>query len=230
MRKCAAPISSSSDEDDEEDDEKEEPEESDQSDESDEVDEGVTTTAIPPNSISLRCIPDFLTASECAHLIALADRRGYHRSTVGHNDAARISSSRTSESSSAMRAYSADAVVQSTRRRAARLAGKPASHVEMSLVRYTSGQRFKPHYDSYELDDSPRQYTIFVYLNDLPTGCGGETHFTRLGFKMTPKCGAALFWENMPSESELHDDAEHAGLPPKEGYTKVRVTWQTCWE
>lgn len=39
-----------------------------------------------------------------------------------------------------------------------------------------------------------RQYTFFVYLNDVENG--GETVFPKLNLSFKPQRGLSLFWEN----------------------------------
>ena len=93
------------------------------------------------------------------------------------------------------------------------------------MIRYEPHQRFNQHYDSTVPGVSARQYTVFAYLNDVESG--GETHFPLLDLKVKPVKGAALVWENHPSQSSPHhQESLHAGLPPtsgvKVGQTKTR--------
>jgi prolyl 4-hydroxylase len=59
---------------------------------------------------------------------------------------------------------------------------------------------------------SQRQYTIFVYLNDVANG--GETNFPKLNVSFKPKKGSAVFWENCVTATECHEETYHQGKPP----------------
>jgi len=59
--------------------------------------------------------------------------------------------------------------------------------------------------------------TIFIYLNDLPEGDEGETHFIRLGLKVVPRAGTAVMWDNTLPNGKADERTFHQGLPPKTG-------------
>jgi hypothetical protein len=88
-------------------------------------------------------------------------------------------------------------------------------------VRYKPGQQFKPHFDSgldFAMHKCLREFSFFAYLNTMTAEAGGETEFTKLGVKFTPKAGDALFWRNHKDRSSPHFlDGEHAGRPPLNG-------------
>jgi len=166
--------------------------------------------AIPPNSISLTYLHSFLSANECAKLIELA-AGVFSPSRAG----GRVSSDRTSHSAAPS---AGDPVVQAVRRRVETLTGARDGQIEtIYVVRYEPGQQYQPHFDSSGDRSYPRSHTIFVYLNDLPDGAGGETEFTRIGVKFKPKQGDALLWENRADRNSYHLDGEHAGRPPLSG-------------
>jgi len=85
------------------------------------------------------------------------------------------------------------------------------------LVRYSPGQQFTFHNDG-----ANRPRTVFIYLNDLPEGAGGETFFPNLGVEFIPRRGAAVTWKNIDQDGNEDDKAIHAGMPPREG-TKYAV-------
>eukprot|EP00409_Alexandrium_fundyense_P006299 CAMPEP_0195045386 /NCGR_PEP_ID=MMETSP0347-20130606/15178_1 /TAXON_ID=2932 /ORGANISM="Alexandrium fundyense, Strain CCMP1719" /LENGTH=85 /DNA_ID=CAMNT_0040073187 /DNA_START=77 /DNA_END=331 /DNA_ORIENTATION=+ len=69
--------------------------------------------------------------------------------------------------------------------RLSRLAGIDIDYLEpLNMVRYTPGQLFKTHHDG-----RFRPKTVFIYLNDLPEGDGGETLFPELGLQIVPRRG-----------------------------------------
>jgi prolyl 4-hydroxylase len=180
---------------------------------------------IPPNPIKLQYFPSFLSAADCESLITMAELGGFGRSTVANGDGLGYVSARRTSLSYEL-THCTKEVVEHVRLLVRRLIGSAQRQPEMCIVKYQPGQQFKPHCDSALDRSNPRQYTIFIYLNDVEGG--GETHFTRLNLKVKPKQGAALFWENHPSRtSEHHLDSQHAGLPPTSG-VKVSCTHWRC--
>jgi len=172
---------------------------------------------IPPNEINLTYLHAFLAGDECTELIALS-RGNFARSltTAGIRD--------TRTSSSAALSI-CDILVRLVRKRITELTGAEDKRIQdLNVVRYKPGQQFTPHFDS-SLEfwslPSPRQlreFSIFVYLNTMPADAGGETEFTQIGVKFTPKAGDALFWRNHKDRHSPHFlDGEHAGRPPLSG-------------
>jgi prolyl 4-hydroxylase len=167
---------------------------------------------IPPNSIGLTYLHEFLSPKECAELIALSQGQ-FARSTVGYGS---ISSKRTSNSAGLGAGIP---LVRRIRQRITEFTGASDGRIEEpSVVRYEVGQQYRPHFDS-SLDGHHREFTLFVYLNTLPApDAGGETEFTKLGVKFTPKEGDALFWRNHKDRDSPHfQDGRHAGRPPLSG-------------
>lgn len=180
---------------------------------------------IPANNFHLQYLADFLTAAECDEFIQLAESEGYARSRVGTSAGMGfVSPNRTSFSASIHGAEWDSSAMASLKRRVCALVGRSPSSSsftwQVDVVRYEVGQKFHEHYDSTQRMDTPRQYTLFVYLNDVAQG--GETHFPLLDWKVKPKRGAALFWENHATRHSAHHFGSlHAGLPVLKG-VKVR--------
>jgi prolyl 4-hydroxylase len=176
------------------------------------------------NPIQLRLIEDFLTAAECRRLIAIGETDGFQRSMVA-GILPIVVPGRTSFTS-----YAPDTdpirevILQRLRERIFEFGQQKFGTAELALVRYEPGQQYKQHYDSRLADgDRKKQYTIFVYLNDVESG--GETWFPRLSLRVKPRRGAALVWENHTDRyTEMHDGALHAGLPPTKGVKVSRVS------
>lgn len=75
----------------------------------------------------------------------------------------------------------------------------------LQLVRYETGRSFhQPRHDyiSSELrrQQGPRILTVFIHLNDLDSGSGGETLFPTLRQTVKPKKGRVLVWVNVHNE------------------------------
>lgn len=122
----------------------------------------------------------------------------------------------------------------------AKLTGMPVENQEkFQLLNYLPGQQYKPHWDAcnktaddYEacLKEEDRRgwgkrvYTFFIYLNYVEEG--GETHFPKLGLKVSPKPGLAVLWENLTADkSKAHPYSLHAGTPPKKGEKWAINVW-----
>lgn len=85
----------------------------------------------------------------------------------------------------------------------------------LKRYRATGDERFQPHFDS--VDAVCERYLVLLwYLNDVEHG--GETMFTDLGLKVSPKAGRLLvfppFWM-----------FQHAGLPPVSGEKYILSTY-----
>merc|ERR1712151_951482 len=74
------------------------------------------------------------------------------------------------------------------------------------------GQYFEKHHDG-----RFRPKTVFVYLNNLAEGDGGETFFPELGLKFIPRKGYALLWSNILAPQVDDKRMVHQGLPPRTG-------------
>ena len=177
-------------------------------------------------------IPEFLSDRECQHLIGLSEEVGFTRSLVGRGKYGvgeedkssglvnLASDNRTSTSVTLEPSH--DPTVAAIEQRLAALVGLPVEQLEsLVVVKYESGQFFGHHHDGLF-----RPYTVFVYLNDLPPGGGGETRFPMLSLRVRPTRGTAVLWRNslISDEGEVVEDPRlvHEGLPT-DGCTKYGV-------
>lgn len=62
-----------------------------------------------------------------------------------------------------------------------------------------------------------------IYLNDVERG--GETHFPYCEFKVPPKEGMVLIWNNLLSDGAPNDNSLHAALPVEAGMKYVVTKW-----
>mmetsp|Transcript_83529 Transcript_83529/g.259472 ORF Transcript_83529/g.259472 Transcript_83529/m.259472 type:complete len:450 (+) Transcript_83529:124-1473(+) len=165
-------------------------------------------------------IPGFVTDAEIEHLIELAEE-DWVPSVVGSgvyktNDESKDlvnkpSSNRTSYSCMLRSAQTAR--VLHIEQRLAHLAGIDVNYLErLNMVRYSAGQLFNRHHDG-----RFRPKTVFIYLNDLPEGAGGETLFPEIGVQIVPRKGCAVMWANVLSPGVEDSRTYHQGLPPRMG-------------
>jgi len=166
---------------------------------------------------------NFLSPTECAHMIKLGQHGVFKRSTVQGTDN-EISPDRTSSSTALTRHQ--DALVRKIEERAAAVTHLPLANVEpLQVVRYTRAQFYRPHFDYFvpgaEGTDQALQRggqrvaTLFVYLNDLDAkDKGGSTSFPKLGLKVFPKRGTAVYFPNVTTSGQEDPRLLHGGDPP----------------
>ena len=111
--------------------------------------------------------------------------------------------------------------------RIADIAGIPLDRAEpMNVLRYTSDQEYKPHYDTlgeeYLEDGGQRIMTGIVYLNNA---VGGGTAFPKLNMMFGSIGGRLLLFENVDKNMNPHDLSLHQGMPPHEGEKWVFTLW-----
>jgi len=107
------------------------------------------------------------------------------------------------------------------------IAGIPLDRAEpMNVLRYTSDQEYKPHYDTlgeeYLEDGGQRIMTGLVYLNNA---VGGGTAFPKLNMVFGSIGGRLLMFENVDKDMKPHDLSLHQGMPPHEGEKWVFTLW-----
>ncbi|CAF1015938.1 unnamed protein product [Adineta ricciae] len=128
------------------------------------------------------------------------------------------------------------AVVKCIEERFARFQGNlDLEYLEpLQVVKYTSEQEFKPHYDWFPTDDlvqsSDQRLTTFVTY--LYSNCSrGETEFLKIpfhksGLRFPPISGNSIFWYNVDDQGKGDASTYHAGRPPKDGGLKIGLnTW-----
>lgn len=165
-------------------------------------------------------VPNFLSECEVEHLIELSQEfwvpsvvgAGVYKTNDEMKDLAnKPSKNRTSFSCMLRSAQTPE--VDSLEHRLALLAGMDVEYLErLNMVRYEPGQLFNRHHDG-----RFRPKTVFIYLNDLPEGAGGETLFSDIGVQIVPRKGCAVMWSNTLSPSVEDPRTYHQGLPPRCG-------------
>ena len=174
------------------------------------------------------------TAEERCHLIGLA--RPFLRP-------ARVLDRQTGERSidQARRAHTArlmdplrDVVVWQLEQRLAALALLPPENAEpFTIIRYGSGDEYRPHADYYDPEDpgsrvgldqgGQRVATFLAYLN-RPEG-GGATAFPRRGVTVPAAPGTGLLFFNCHPDGSPDSDTLHAGEPVTAGEKWLASRW-----
>ena len=170
-----------------------------------------SSPVIPPNSIGLTHLANFLSATECSELLVWFDlqpKAGSHARTrviVG----------------SPLLSVLPPPLVATIQQRIRQQIDKPASSLTtLWLVRSTAGAILATHRDG-------PGHTFLIYLDTLKEADGGETNFPHLGVKFRPMQGNAITWctprsstsnwfAGIPSDDELHE-----GMPVKSGVKTI---------
>ena len=114
--------------------------------------------------------------------------------------------------------------------------GLPIENQEdMSVIRYNGSEKgiFKPHYDCFspEADyfeaemkkGGNRVKTCLIYLNDDFEG--GETGFPNLPYRIKPKTGKLVVWNNVDDNNKIIFEAEHEGMKVTSGTKYLVSIW-----
>lgn len=167
---------------------------------------------------------DFLSADECARVIAAAAPT-LGRSQVSGAARGVVSGGRTSSRSWVK--HSHDAGVLAACSRIAGAIGLPLGHAEpLQVIHYAAGQEYRPHFDAYDLSTEKgrlycarggqRLVTALAYLSEVEQG--GETAFPRLGVAVRPRRGRLLvFYNCFPGTTRCDPRTYHQGCAPARG-------------
>lgn len=171
---------------------------------------------------------DFMSADECARMMAMIDRTAVPSQILdhGYNEVWRTSYSGDVDIS--------DPFVRMIERRIDDLLGIPGEYGEtMQGQRYAPGQEFREHMDWFWTKapyfkteakrGGQRSYTAMIYLNDVEEG--GETAFLNLGLSIPPQRGVLLAWNNGARDGSLNQFTLHAGTPVIRGTKYIITKW-----
>lgn len=179
------------------------------------------------DSIELYFLDSFLTNAECDHIVEMANDKFIESKTIGDDNSDIINDHRTSSSFYVQQndpvAISILDKVNNFMKSNINFSTNWKSKTEfLQVVKYEPNQYFKQHHDYFnkkylagKVGGNQREFTIFVYLNNVESG--GETHFVNLHKKIKPKKGSALFWRNCNSAQKCLEHSLHEGLPPQTG-------------
>ncbi|UJR17517.1 hypothetical protein I4U23_004412 [Adineta vaga] len=175
-------------------------------------------------------------------------------STIYDNDGKLISNDDYRTSATASIERHETPVVKCIEERFARFQGNiDIDHLEpLQVVKYTSDQEFKPHYDWFSQDDLVRSsgQRITTFFTYLYANCSqGETEFLKIrfnksahgnfcdilicdekshkfGLRFRPIPGNSIFWYNVNEQGKGDPLTHHAGRPPKKDGLKIGLnTW-----
>ncbi|CAF1672135.1 unnamed protein product [Adineta ricciae] len=169
-------------------------------------------------------IEKFLIPYEIHHLIKLA-KPLFRQSTIYDNSGKLIHNDyRTSWTADIERHETP--VVKCIEERFARFQGNlDLEYLEpLQVVKYTSEQEFKPHYDWFPTDDLiPFHKSTHAKSCDILV-CDEKS--MKSGLRFRPVSGNSIFWYNVDEQGKGDASTYHAGRPPKDGGLKIGLnTW-----
>ena len=183
---------------------------------------------VPTRELELFIIRNFLDTATCTELIRLIDAER-RPSTIA--DDVGIDNFRTSETCDLDWRVP---VVGDVDRKIAELLGLSlASSEPLQGQRYTPGQEFKLHTDTFEpggydfllhtADSGQRTWTAMIYLNEPEDG--GATRFKRIGKTVQPETGKLLAWNNLLPDGRPNPATLHQGMKVRRGTKYVLTKW-----
>lgn len=183
---------------------------------------------MPAAGVELYIIRDFLSAAQCAELIALIDADRIPSPVVADDP---VPAYRTSET---CYLHPGDAAVAAVERSLGRLTGiDPVRGERLQGQRYGVGQEFKAHHDFFHTDQlywreqvavgGQRTWSAMAFLNEPEAG--GRTNFPTAGVVVTPKTGNLLVWNNMDELGSPNAATLHQGMPVERGVKYVLTKW-----
>lgn len=179
-------------------------------------------TAIP-----LYQIKSFLSAEECAHIIAI-QKEHHQRSQTGQGKDSKINEIRVSYST--FLEQHKDPLVQHVKERISSTLGIPTQYSEPIQGQWYQKEGFyKAHFDASQSYDEFRHFygnrtwTCMVTLNDVIQG--GDTYFSKLDIRFKPEIGQALIWYNLGVDGLAHPLTLHGGEPIIQGEKFILTQW-----
>lgn len=103
----------------------------------------------------------------------------------------------------------------------------------LQILHYPVGGEYRPHFDYFPPDEPGSQVhlarggqrvsTLVMYLNDVDDG--GQTSFPSINLAITPKKGAAVYFEYCNRQSQVDALTLHAGEPVIRGEKWIATKW-----
>lgn len=172
-------------------------------------------------------------AKTCQHFIEIGKPK-MERALVSFGKKGGLSKGRTGQNCWIQ--HDQDEVTLKVAKQIANIVGLPLENAEsFQVIYYDQSQEYRRHYDGWRHDKSEktlrcmkrggqRLVTALCYLNDVKKG--GGTNFPQLNLTVEAKQGRLVTFHNVKKGThELHDDAEHAGMPVVDGEKYAFNLW-----
>lgn len=171
----------------------------------------------------VRRIERLFTAAECDYLRGLAEP-DYEPSVVNDSVGRPMRDPIRTSDGATIHWMIEDPAVHALNRRIAAASGTAYEQGEATLIlRYRSGQEYKPHFDFVRSETNQRFKTVLVYLNHDYKG--GETVFPEVSLKVKGHKGDALIFTSALSDRSVDPLSKHAGLPISGGVKYLCTKW-----
>jgi prolyl 4-hydroxylase len=165
----------------------------------------------------------FFTAAECEYLMQ-ATGNAFEPSMVYDANRRQVRDEiRTSDGATIHWLIEDPAIVALNRRIAAVSHSAYENGEALSLLRYSPGQEYRPHFDFVRAVTNRRLQTALAYLNDDYEG--GETQFVETGLTVRGNAGDLLLFHNEGADGGPHPLSKHAGLPVNRGVKYLATRW-----
>lgn len=176
---------------------------------------------------------NFFSKEECEHICNVANPL-FQRATVSYSSGGGVSNGRTGKN--CWLRHDHDLIVKSVCNRISELVKIPLVNCEsMQVIYYDRDQEYRSHYDSWTKDSNAKNVrclekggnrivTCLGYLNEVEEG--GETEFTNLKIKVSPKIGKLLVFHNCNLDNNSpHINSLHSGRPVLKGEKYAFNLW-----
>ena len=183
---------------------------------------------VPTAKLDLYIRRNFLSAEECAAIVAMIDARRRPSTIADDNGDPLFRTSETCDMAPD------DPLTREIDRRIADFLGLGVIVGEpMQGQRYAPGQEFKLHTDYFEPDGpdymthcavaGQRTWTAMIYLN--APEAGGATRFKMIDKIIQPEAGKMLCWNNQLASGEPNGATLHQGMKVRKGVKYVITKW-----
>jgi prolyl 4-hydroxylase len=167
--------------------------------------------------------PALFTPAECRHLAQAGGNR-FEPSMVYDAGRRLVRDPIRTSDGSTIHWLTEDPAIVALNRRIAAISGSPYENGEvLTLLRYSPGQEYRPHFDFVRGAENRRVATALAYLSEDYEG--GETAFVRTDLRVKGRAGDVLLFGNAGADGGPNPMSEHAGLPVTRGTKLLATRW-----
>jgi prolyl 4-hydroxylase len=168
--------------------------------------------------------PGLFSPAECAHIAATARELLEPTVVIDPKTGKNIPHPIRTSFGATLGPTREDLVIAALNRRLSAISNTDLRQGEpLSVLCYTLGQEYRPHYDWITSAANQRIKTIIVYLNEGYTG--GETEFLSNGVKVIGRAGDAIMFDNVTVSGAIAQNSQHAGRPVTKGTKWIVTRW-----
>lgn len=178
----------------------------------------------------LYVIENFLTDEESGYLRSF-DNKKFRETYVGSLGKRRIKKKvRNNKCYYIEDDFPNNATIKRIKTKFSKLTNMPYENIEpLRIMKYEKNEFYKCHIDAWSdkqviEEYGNRQYSFFIYLNDLSPTDGGETHFPVFNSKVAPTRNRGALWNNLlPNSTEANKLYYHQSLEIKTDVIKYGI-------